>query len=154
MATDNEEYYKQQIEKLENEKEEQKQNKKFHSPDIETTTSEIRATIREIKQERSKIKPAATEKARAISNFKSKKAITVLKLKNRLITEMTDKDTGEIVEIPPLPATVITDIAEGICWYELLQREESEAMYKAIIATLESIRAELNGLQSISRHLE
>lgn len=148
----NEEYYRQRIEELENEGKQQDSN--YSNPDIESTTSEIRATIQEIKKERSRIKPAATEKARAISNFKSKKAITVLKLKNRLITEMTDKDTGEIVEIPPLPATVITDIAEGICWYELLQKEESDAMYKAIIATLESIRAELNGLQSISKHLE
>lgn len=146
-----EEYYKQRIEELEREGQQQEH---FSNPDVIATTNEIREKITEIKAERGKIKNAATEKALSISDYDRHLALTVLKLKNGLIREMADPETGEVIEVPNLPATVIPQIAKGIIWEKSCRKEEAEAMYKAILSNLEAIKAELNGLQSISKHLE
>lgn len=147
----NEDYLKSRIEELENEA---KQSDHFTDPHIESTVNEIREKIAEIKQARKRIFAAATEKAESISNYDRAIAITVLKLKNRLITEMADPETGEVINIPQLPATTLPLIAKGICWMHSGRKEEAEAMYKAILSNLDAIKAELNGLQSISKHLE
>ena len=65
------------------------------------------------------------KKGLAISNYDRMLAITVLKLKNRLIKEMSDPETGEVIPIPVLPATSLTVIAKGICWMHK-GREEAE----------------------------
>lgn len=147
----NENYYKKRIEELENEDQDK------HNPynvDYATTAAEIREKIQELRDARKGIFNAATEKGLAISNYDRMLAITVLKLKNRLIKEMSDPETGEVIPIPVLPATSLTVIAKGICWMHKGREEESEAMYKAIISNIDAIKSELNGLQSINKNIQ
>jgi len=43
---------------------------------------------------------------------------------------------------------------QGICWEECLKRTDADGCYKGLITIMESLKAELNGLQSINKHLE
>ncbi len=114
----------------------------------ENTREEILHKIKSLKNARSLIIESANEKATAISNYARKVAITEIKLKNGLI----DKFDG--IEIGHITASSARKISEGICWKELNEKELKEGLYKANIITIEAIKAELNGLQSINKHLE
>lgn len=116
--------------------------------DILTNAQKIHNKIAELEEERDKLLPASYDKAKAISEYDKQIAITTLKLKNGLITEF------EGVKISNLPATLVRDIAKGICYKECFDKEIGESNYKAIVSIMESIRAELNGLQSINKYLE
>lgn len=116
--------------------------------DILTVADRIEMKIAEMERQRGSLKGLAEQKARAISNFAKRVTKTELKLKNGLITEWEGIRVGKVA------ASTARKIAEGMCWFELNDKEEQEALYKAKVVTLESIRAELNGLQSISKHLE
>lgn len=145
-----EKYYKQRIEELENEE-------RGHDPqsaDYATTAAEIKEKIAELSEARRNIFKAAEEKGLAISNYDRMIAITFLKLKNRLIKQMADPETGEIIDIPVLPATALTLVAKGICWMHKGREEEADAMYKATISNIDAIKAELNGLQSINKNIQ
>lgn len=113
-----------------------------------TTAHKIEDKIAELEQIREGIFGLATRKAMASSNFSRQTTLNELKLKNGLITEFEGIPVGNIT------ATTVRKIAEGIAWKEILEKDESEGMYKATIATMESIKAEMNGLQSINRTIE
>lgn len=149
MAIEDQEYYRQRINEMENE-----ENNKFSSPDYQTSINEIKEKIAEIKQAREGIFRAAKEKGASISSYDRALALTIVKLKNGLITEIADPETGECIEIKNFPATVIPQIAKGICWMESGRKEEAEALYKAILSNIEAIKAELNGLQTIAKYIE
>jgi len=150
MATNNEEYFKQRIREMESEGEKHK----FSSYEYQTSAAEIKKKIAEIKNARSGIFDAAKEKGNSISNYDRAIALTILKIKNGLITEMADPETGEVVQIPQLPATVIPQIAKGLCWMESGRKEEAEALYRAILSNIEAIKSELNGLQTITKYID
>ncbi len=116
--------------------------------DYGNTKEEILHKIKELRIARSVIFRSAIHKAQAISDYVRKVAITEVKLKNGLI----DKIDG--IEIGKVTASAAHKIAEGICWKELFKKEKMEGLYKANISNIESIRAELNGLQSVNKHLE
>lgn len=116
--------------------------------DVLTITNKIEYQRKELREERGKLKELATKKATATATYSREVAIMEIKLKNGAITKWGDLTVGRVT------ASSARKIAEGICWKELLAKEEAEAIYKAAVETLMSIRAELNGLQSISRHLE
>jgi hypothetical protein len=147
MAIEDKEYYKQRIEDLENE---QHQDESI-SYDCHTSVNEIRNKIAEIEGARRGIFNAAREKGASISNYDRAIAITIIKLKNGLITEMSDPETGEMIEIKNFPASVLPQLAKGICWMESGRKEEAEAIYKAILSNIDAIKAELNGLQTIAK---
>ncbi len=46
------------------------------------------------------------------------------------------------------------EIAKGIVYKESFAKESGDAEYKATVSIVDAIKAELNGLQSINRHLE
>ena len=48
----------------------------------------------------------------------------------------------------------LSEIIKGLCYKELYEMEESEALYKALISNIESVRAELNAYQSINKYLD
>ena len=56
-------------------------------------------------------------------------------------------------ELIKLPATIIEKTAKGICWQARLDMEKADALYKSLISNIDSVQAELNGFQSINRHL-
>ena len=59
---------------------------------------------------------------------------------------------GEKIKSPP--ASIMEKIAKGICFQEKLNMELAEAQYKNAIVGMSAIQAELNGYQSIYKHLE
>jgi len=114
----------------------------------ENTKEEILHKIKELRTARSVIFKAAIHKAEAIAYYSRKVSITEIKLKNGLI----DKFDG--IEIGKVTASAARKIAEGLCWKELHAKEAAEGIYKANISNIEAIKAELNGLQSVNRHLD
>lgn len=97
---------------------------------------------------RAEIKGRSLRKSTAISNYDKALAITIIKLRNGIEIEFE----GEKVKDPP--TTIMEKIAKGIIWKERLEMEEADSEYKSLITNIETVKAELNGLQSINRHLE
>ena len=94
-------------------------------------------------------KSKAEAKAKAKGEYEKQLAITIIKLKNGLITEFEGQ------EIPlNMPGNLIEKIAKGICWKESIAMDEAEAKYKALITDIDAIKSQLNGWQSINRHLD
>lgn len=118
------------------------------SEDIISTRDKIESKITELETERGKINDFAIEKADAISQYDKNYTVTVLKLKERIIVEF------EGVPINNLPATLILAVAKGICFNECYRKEAADGLYKGLISNIEGIKSELNGYQSINRHLE
>ena len=52
------------------------------------------------------------------------------------------------------PATLIEKIAKGVCSDHRLTLELAEVGYKSCISNLEALKAQLNGYQSIYKHLD
>lgn len=116
--------------------------------DILTNAQKIHNKIAELEEQRERLLPASFDKAKSISDYDKAIAITELKLRNGLITEF------EGVQINSLPVTLIRDIAKGICYKENFNKEIGESNYKAIISIMDAIKAEMNGFQSINKHIE
>lgn len=116
--------------------------------DTVTSAAKIEIKIAELECERGKINDFAMEKADGISQYDRHIAITILKLKEGIITEF------EGVPIKALQATLIPKIAQGICFNECYAKEAKDGLYRGLISNIDAIKAELNGLQSINRHLE
>jgi hypothetical protein len=104
--------------------------------------------IKLLERMRVEIRERAEKKAIAISEYDKAIAITLIKLKNKV--EMTLDDQKVINP----PASIMEKIAKGICFKERLEAEKSDALYKSLISNIDSVQAELNGLQSVNRHLD
>lgn len=104
--------------------------------------------IKELEDERPRLMDYAQSKAQAISNYDRALALATLKVKNGTISHLD----GEPIVKPP--ANLIPLIAKGLCYKECFDKEAEEGCYKASISNLDAIKAELNGLQSINRHLD
>jgi hypothetical protein len=115
--------------------------------DIMSLAYQIQDKVTEIEIERKKLDALAKRKAATQSNYDRMMSLVILKIKNGTIREHDGEPIGSIVQ------SNIPIIAKGICWNECLEKEEAEALYKACISNLEAMKAELNGLQSINRHL-
>ena len=87
-------------------------------------------------------------KAQTISDYEKAIAITIIKLKNGTEFELD----GNKIENPI--ASITEKIARGICWQEKLDMETAEGLYKTAIVGMQAIQAEMNGYQSIYKHLE
>lgn len=107
----------------------------------------IQGKIQELEQERPKLLDQAQAKAQAISNYDRAVAIAVLKIKNGTITHLDGEAIGKVA------ANLIPYIAKGLCFKECFDKEAEENGYRAILSNIEAIKAEMNGLQSISRNL-
>lgn len=94
------------------------------------------------------IRDRAKAKADAVSSYEKTLAITMLKLRNGAIPEFEGQ------KIETLPVTLIEKIAKGICWKEKMNCELAIDEYKAAVIGMDSLKAELNGYQSINRHLD
>jgi len=107
---------------------------------IETKIVQIQAAIEHIEE-------LAQEKAETLANYDKQWAITCIRLKNG-VPYTLGTDT---IQNPP--ATLIDKIAKGICFKERLAAEKAEALYKAMIVRIDALQSQLNGYQSINRHL-
>jgi hypothetical protein len=94
------------------------------------------------------LKIFAKQKAENIAEYEKNVAKTLICLKNGIEYELD----GNKVCNPP--TTIAEKIARGICWQDKLKAEESESMYKSLIINIETIKAQLNGYQTIIKYLD
>jgi hypothetical protein len=116
--------------------------------DYGNTKEEILHKIKELRLARSVIFQSALQKATAISEFAKKVTITEIKLKNGLIDKIDGIEVGNVV------ASAARKMAEGYCYKEMFEMEAAVALYKSNLTNIEAIKAELNGLQSVNKHLD
>ena len=92
--------------------------------------------IRELGVEGQKCYDLVVAKADAMSNYDKEMSIAVAQLKSE----------GE-------PVSIIDKKAKGMCHAELHAKILAEEMLKAHYSKLDRLKAQLNGLQSMNRHL-
>jgi hypothetical protein len=122
--------------------------------DAITYAQKIEDMIGEIETIVNSLQEAGEIKAKGISDYDRKLAITVLKLKNGIINTMEDEDGTFIVIPPSLPVRDRELIAKGLVYMAAYEKESGEAGYKGLISTLEARRAQVNALQSINKILQ
>ncbi len=98
----------------------------------------IEKIIADIGHCRRDIETKGNARANAISNYDKQLKIAIVTL----------KENGKF------PATLIEKIAKGVCSDHRLTLELAEVGYKACISNLTALMAQLNGYQSIYRHLD
>lgn len=108
----------------------------------------IEEKIRLLEVGRAELLDKAKFKAESIAHYDKKMAIVLIKLKNG---EQLALD-GNVIN--NCQASIMDKIARGICWEEKLQMDLAESEYKIVISKMDSVRAELNGYQSINRYLD
>lgn len=116
--------------------------------DVITNADKIEKKIKELETFRNSILDASTAKAIAISDYDRELAKTILQLKNNKIDKWEDQDTKN------LPATLILKVAAGINYRNSFKKEDADNGYKGLLSIIDAVKAELNGYQSINRHLE
>ena len=110
--------------------------------------NQMEKKISQLEFARQKLKEYAEERAKTIVAYDKAMAITMAKLQAG--KEMAIDDTV----IKCTTATNLKDYSKGLCEKEQAAMLIAEAMYKNCITQIEAIKAELNGLQSIYRHLD
>lgn len=108
----------------------------------------IQKLIVEIGKARREIEEKGQAKAKAISDYDKRLAITLAELRSGENYILANKS-----HTPP-PVTIMEKIAKGICSEERYALELADSGYKATISNLEALKAQLNGYQSIYKHLE
>lgn len=97
---------------------------------------------------RKEIKKRAENKAQTIAHYEKELALTLIKIKEGVEMEL------EGHKIKALPVSIMEKVAKGMCWKERLDMEQADAEYRNAVAGMRALEAELNGYQSIYRHLE
>lgn len=108
----------------------------------------IEKLISEIGRTRREIEDKGRAKAKAISNYDRKMAVTLATLRNSETYELA----GKTYKQPPV--SILEKLAKGICSEERFAMEVAESGYKACSSNLQALMAQLNGYQSIFRHLD
>ena len=116
--------------------------------DVVSVAGRIESKVRDLETARGTLDTFAKAKAIAAGRYAQKLAIVILELKNGKELKLHD----EPVKDPP--ATIMEKIAKGICANEQIAMDLAEAQYKVAVEKCDCIRAELNGWQSINRHLD
>lgn len=116
--------------------------------DVIECSQRIEDKIKLLETARKDLRKYAEAKALKMALYEKELAVCLIKLKNGTPFELD----GAVIENPP--ATTASLIAKGIVWEAKQQAQLAEAQYKLAVTTLDSISAELNGYQSIFRHLE
>jgi len=108
---------------------------------------EIEKKIHDLEKMRKQIRKFAEEKAIAIAEYRHARATVIIRLRNGISYKLDE----EVVEKPPV--SIIESLTRGICWKEKLEETKATEIYKSAITAIESLKAELNGWQSIYRYL-
>lgn len=119
--------------------------------DLITAAKEIERLVRILDEIKVTIKPRGEERARAIANYDKSLAIAIVKLKALQKGQQMDLQ-GEKIE-GPIPTTNIKELAKGMCYEELIAKEEADALYKSAITNINVAQAQLSAYQSINRHM-
>lgn len=97
---------------------------------------EIRFKIDQLEKMRAEIRSRAEAKATSISTYDRSMAKHIFLLKEKGIQ-----------------ISILDKLARGECWSERYDMELADGLYKSLISNMNCVQAELNGLQSINRHL-
>lgn len=108
----------------------------------------IEKLISEIGKSRREIEDKGKARAKAIMEYDKALAISIATLRNDKNYLLYGK------QYPQPPTTIIEKLAKGICAQQAYDKEIAESGYKACISNLEALKAQLNGYQSIYRHLD
>ena len=108
----------------------------------------IEAKIEIMERERPRLSEIAREKALTAGEYEKQLAITLIQLKNASIEEWNGLPVGKI------PASIMSKVAQGIANEYKIKADVAESAYKAHVLKLDSIKVEMNGLQSIYKHLD
>ena len=106
--------------------------------DVIQVAQSIEEKIKLLVTGRNGLEQLARTKAKTIADYDKGLSITIMRL----------KDAGK------LPATLIEKIAKGECHKKRLAMELADALYKIQTVKMNAVQAELNGWQSVFRHLE
>lgn len=98
----------------------------------------IERLIKEIGDCRREIETKGNARAKAISNYDKQLKIAIVTL----------REEGKF------PITLIEKIAKGVCSDHRLTLELAEVGYRACLSNLEALKAQLNGYQSVYKHLD
>jgi hypothetical protein len=116
--------------------------------ELSKAAENIRLIIAEIGKCRREIEDKGKARASAIKIYDMKLAIALATLRNAETYELQG------VKYKSPPVSIAEKIAKGIVAQEREVMELAESAYKACISNLEALKAQLNGYQSIFRHLE
>lgn len=108
----------------------------------------IEAKIKLLEIGRKELQIRAEARSQANAEYERKLAQTILMLRSG------EEVTWGGEKIKDLPTTLIEKVARGICDREKLNLELKESEYRNAIIGLQTIQAELNGLQSVFRYLD
>ena len=116
--------------------------------DVILVQQKIQEKITLMERERPKLDTLAREKAVYAANYDKAIAITIMKLNAGKVMDIE----GETIKDPA--KSIMEKLAKGICYQERLDMDVAEANYKSQVQKLDCVKAELNGYQSINRHLD
>ena len=113
---------------------------------IKLATS-ISYKIRELETARDELSAVAQAVGPAIGAYRKRLAIVLIQLRNGVEMKLGE----ETIQSPPASYTL--DIAHGICSKEKMDSETADTLFRAQLKICDMLQAELNGLQSINKHL-
>ena len=116
-------------------------------PDMIKLATEIVRKIRELESARDELARLAQDVGPTEGAYRKELAVTTMKLKNGI--KFTIDDT--VVENPP--ATTTITIAHGICSANKVKALSSEIQWRSQMKICDMLQSELNGLQSVNKHL-
>ena len=115
--------------------------------DVIRVATEIENKIKELDKAKLLLKSRSDKRAETSALYDKAVAVVLIGLRNGKAYEMDG------VAISDPPASVMEKMAKGICWQEKLNMDMAEGEYKSLITGIELVEAQLNGWQSINRHL-
>ena len=92
--------------------------------------------IQQLEKMRAEIRSRTVDKAKAISEYDKALAKSIFIL----------RENGN-------PVSIVEKLAKGECFKERYDLELADGLYKSLISNMNCVQAELNGMQSINRHL-
>ena len=94
-----------------------------------------------------KLDVSATDKAQAKADHAKEKGLVLLRIKNKVLTEW------EGLDLTKLTAGEREIVSEAICWEQVLEKDATDNLYKALITKIDARKAQMNGYQSINKVL-
>ncbi len=111
------------------------------------TSEEIRTKIDALEALKAELPGLSEEKAKTESDYEKAIAITIIRLING------GEFTLDEQKIKNPPNAMLDKIAKGICWQQKLNMDTADMKYRNTLKIVDITEAQLNGFQSINRHL-
>ena len=113
--------------------------------DLIDVSRKIELGIKELGELRKRLE--SFNRSNHMAQYEKEVAKTIIKLRNGVELEVD----GQRIVNPPV--TIVERIAKGVCWKERMALDQSEAEYKAILESIDIVKAQLNAYQSINKNL-